>query len=266
MWWYRSLIFGAFTSTTLSQFVPEPTGFNTTKGYANIPVRFKEVPTGICELDPNVKSYSGYADVDKDQHMFFWFFEAREVDPLEAPLTIWISGGPGASSINELFQHLGPCFVDYSGNAYNNPHSWSTFSNILFVDQPNQVGFSYSVPVPAYMNDDGHIIPVSNNSCPSGTEDSCGTWSLPDVQLTANSTVNAAPNMWKTLQGFLGAFPQYAGNGLHLNSESYGGHYGPVFSQYFEEQNAANISGTTEIKMESLMVGNGWYVAISPFL
>lgn len=39
----------------------------------DIPVRYKEVPTGTCELDPNVKSYSGYVDVAEDQHYFFWF-------------------------------------------------------------------------------------------------------------------------------------------------------------------------------------------------
>src|SRR4051812_29734612 len=81
-----------------AQFVPAPQDLIEKMGFAGIPVRYKEVPTGICELDPNVKSYSGYADVDKDQHIFFWFFEARNVDPLEAPLTVWMNGGPGSSS------------------------------------------------------------------------------------------------------------------------------------------------------------------------
>lgn len=73
------------------QFVTPPTGFTQAKGYAGIDVRYKEVPTGICELDPNVKSFSGYADVAEDQHLFFWFFEARNVDPTKAPLTVWVS-------------------------------------------------------------------------------------------------------------------------------------------------------------------------------
>jgi carboxypeptidase C (cathepsin A) len=257
-WFSLLLLLGTITSTATAQFVPAPTGFTNTTGYAEIPVRFKQVPTGICELDPTVKSYSGYADVAENQHIFFWFFEAREVDPLEAPLTIWISGGPGSSSANELFQHLGPCSVDYSGNVYSNPHSWSTYSNMLFVDQPNQVGFSYSIPVPAY-KDENDIVPLPNNTCPLDKE-GCGTWSLPGESLTANSTANAPPNMWKTLQGFLGAFPQYADHGLHLASESYGGHYGPVFAEYFEQQNQANISGTTNITLKSLMIGNGWYI------
>lgn len=54
-----------------AQFVPEPTDLITKKGHAGINVRYKEVPAGICELDPNVKSFSGYADVEDNQHIFW---------------------------------------------------------------------------------------------------------------------------------------------------------------------------------------------------
>ena len=46
-----------------AQFVPAPTDLISATGYAGIPVRYKQVPAGICELDPDVKSYSGYVDV-----------------------------------------------------------------------------------------------------------------------------------------------------------------------------------------------------------
>ena len=55
----------------LAQFVPAPTDLITKEGYAGINVRYKEVPTGICEMDPDVKSYSGYADVAENQHIFW---------------------------------------------------------------------------------------------------------------------------------------------------------------------------------------------------
>lgn len=46
-----------------AQFIPAPIDLKSVKGYANTTVRYKQVPTGICELDPAVKSYSGYVDV-----------------------------------------------------------------------------------------------------------------------------------------------------------------------------------------------------------
>lgn len=58
-------------ATVNAQFVPAPTDLITKEGYVGINVRYKEVPTGICELDPNVKSFSGYADVDENQHIFW---------------------------------------------------------------------------------------------------------------------------------------------------------------------------------------------------
>ena len=40
----------ALAAQAYSQFVPFPTDLTTTKGYAGYQVRWKEVPTGICEL------------------------------------------------------------------------------------------------------------------------------------------------------------------------------------------------------------------------
>ncbi|KAF2085724.1 alpha/beta-hydrolase [Saccharata proteae CBS 121410] len=243
------------------QFVNPPTNLTHATGYAGVDVRYKQVPPGICELDPSVKSFSGYADVDEDQHVFWWFFETRNGDPETAPLTVWINGGPGSSSMIGLFQENGPCGVDKDGNVYNNPYSWNEASNMLYIDQPTQVGFSYSIPVPAYTSSQGDIVVLPNATCPSYASalGSCGTYSYPNLTLTANSTTAAAPGFYKTLQGFMGAFPQYSRHGFHFTTESYGGHYGPVFNEYIEAQNAANASGTHEIHLESVMIGNGWF-------
>lgn len=78
----------------LAQFIPAPTDLNQTTGYLDIPVRFKQVPDGICETTPGVQSFSGYVDIAEHEHIFFWFFEARNEDPSTAPLTVWINGGP----------------------------------------------------------------------------------------------------------------------------------------------------------------------------
>lgn len=113
-----------FSTWAAAQFVPAPTDLTQSKGFLDLPVRYKQVPEGICELTPGVKSFSGYVDIAEEEHIFFWFFEARNQDPHTAPLTVWINGGPGSSSMIGLFQELGPCGVDSNGEVYNNPYAW----------------------------------------------------------------------------------------------------------------------------------------------
>jgi hypothetical protein len=57
----------AAAPAAISQFIAPPTDFTNATGYMGIQVRYKAVPTGICELDLNVKSYSGYVDVAENQ-------------------------------------------------------------------------------------------------------------------------------------------------------------------------------------------------------
>ena len=162
-----------------------------------------------------------------------------------------------------LFQELGPCGVGPDMKPFNNPYSWSNASNLLFIDQPNTVGFSYSVPIPGY-KEDGFIIQLPDETCPEYAEgfETCGTYSKPSLQLTPNTTEGAAPGMWKTLQGFMGAFPQYTNGGFSFATESYGGHYAPIFNAYILDQNAKNISGACPIDLQNVLIGNGWYVTL----
>ena len=256
-----TLITAALLGAATAQFVAPPADLIEKAGYAGYNVRYKEVPTGICELNPDVKSYSGYVDIAKDQHNFFWFFEARNQDPKTAPLTVWINGGPGSSSMIGLFQELGPCTIDADMNVVDNPYSWSNASNMLFIDEPTQVGFSYSIPVPAYVDPNSKLpVELPDNKCPDFASDwSCGTWSYWNESLTVSSTPQAAPQFYATLQGFMGAFPQYARNKFLFTTESYGGHYGPVFNEYIEQQNANLAPGAMEIHLGAVLIGNGWF-------
>lgn len=208
----------------LSQFLSPPTGL-TTENSGTYPVRYKEVPPGICEQRSDIKSISGYVDVSADQHIFFWFFEARNADPQTAPLTTWINGGPGASSMIGLFQEMGPCSIDAGGNLVDNPYSWTNFSNVLFIDQPVQTGFSYTKTTSGYISpENGSVIVVQDDVCPSDaiTAGTCGTFSNPDdVSGVPVSTMAAASSFYAALQGFRGAFPQYARTGFHFATGQY---------------------------------------------
>ena len=80
------------------------TGVTTITAPSGAQIRYKEPgKAGVCETTPGVNSYSGYIDLAPDAHTFFWFFEARS-NPADAPLTLWLNGGPGSDSLIGLFQ------------------------------------------------------------------------------------------------------------------------------------------------------------------
>ncbi|KAJ7725953.1 serine carboxypeptidase [Mycena metata] len=181
--------------------------------------------SGVCETTPGVLQVSGYGDIAANQSIFFWYFAARN-NPETAPLSLWFNGGPGSSSMLGLFQELGPCRItnDSSGVTLN-PFSWNTDSNFLFIDQPVGVGWSH------------------------------GT-------LGVNTSLAAAVDVWTFLQMFFAdsRFSHLFANDLAIWTESYGGHYGPVFAKYFLDQNAAIESGTVSgqrLNLRTLGIGNG---------
>ena len=80
------------------------TGVTTITAPSGAQIRYKEPgKAGVCETTPGVNSYSGYIDLAPDAHTFFWFFEARH-NPADAPLTLWLNGGPGSDSLIGLFE------------------------------------------------------------------------------------------------------------------------------------------------------------------
>ena len=248
-------------SIVSTQFVEPPKDLKTVKGHANTTVRFKEVPHGICETHKGVKSFSGYVDTAEDEHMFFWFFESRN-DPKNDPLTIWFNGGPGSSSMIGLFQEVGPCRMWPNGTLYDNEFSFNEVSNLLVIDQPVSTGFSYSKVGPVILDtNSGSIKTLEKENCPDyiSVSEKCATLSIPESTKSPKSTKEAAPAVWKTIRGFLGAFPEYSRASLHIATESYGGHYAPVFGMHFLEQNDLKLDGTVPLHLESIMIGNGWY-------
>ena len=93
------------------------------------------------------KQYSGYMPLgDQDETaLFFWFVESQ-TNPSTDPLTLWLNGGPGSSSIAFGFwtEH-GPYRLQENAAGVNNySYSWNQQANIVYVESPSGVGFSYS--------------------------------------------------------------------------------------------------------------------------
>ncbi|KAI9838358.1 MAG: hypothetical protein M1819_005626 [Sarea resinae] len=255
----------------------------------NISIVYKSPPPGTCTtVFPTQKQYTGYVELppftlaplqqNYSINTFFWFIEARD-SPETAPLTIWLNGGPATSSMIGLFEESGPCeVIEMARGVYGTQArqwGWDRTSNMIYVDQPNQVGFSYETPVNASLNlltgDFEAVGPVPDD-LPAYSYLN-GTFSLTNNG-TTNTTEISAYAIWHMLQGFLGAFPQYnpgtrprsnvTGDvGINLFTESYGGKYGPAFASVWEEQNARrqngsiSSNGTLDIRLRSLGIING---------
>ncbi|ONI29844.1 hypothetical protein PRUPE_1G217200 [Prunus persica] len=110
------------------------------------------------------QQYSGYVTVDeKKQRALFYYFAEAEIDPASKPLVLWLNGGPGCSSLGVgAFSENGP-FRPSGEVLVRNEHSWNREANMLYLETPIGVGFSYSTDTSSYeaVNDHitGHYVP-----------------------------------------------------------------------------------------------------------
>ncbi|KAF2271875.1 uncharacterized protein EI97DRAFT_241984 [Westerdykella ornata] len=170
----------------------------------NYNLRVKKVDPSSLGVD-KVKQYSGYLDDDEeDKHLFYWFFESRN-DPANDPVVLWLNGGPGCSSLMGLFMELGPSSVTKKLELKYNEFSWNNNASVIFLDQPVNVGYSYS----------------------SGS---------------VSNTVAAGKDIYALLTLFFKQFPEYSKQSFHIAGESYAGHYIPVFASEILSHKKRNIN------------------------
>jgi cathepsin A (carboxypeptidase C) len=136
-----------------------------------------------------------------------------------------VDGGPGCSSTTGLLFELGPCLITANGTGtVFNPYSWTEHSNMIFLDQPVNVGYSYT---------EGQQV------------------------LT---TPEASKDVYAFLQLFMKTFPEYSSQEFNIAGESYAGTYIPNFASHiFEEQKKLDTakSDHARINLKSVLIGNG---------
>ncbi|XP_055504712.1 lysosomal protective protein-like [Leucoraja erinacea] len=143
----------------------------------------------------NFKQWSGYLEAGPGIHLHYWFVTSQR-DPTTDPLVLWLNGGPGCSSLDGFLSENGPFHVNDDGSTlYINEYSWNKVANMLYLESPAGVGFSYS--------DSGNY---------------------------ATNDKEVAENNYLALQDFFKKFPEFAQNEFYVFAESYGGVYGPSLS------------------------------------
>ncbi|KAG7389971.1 hypothetical protein PHYPSEUDO_009229 [Phytophthora pseudosyringae] len=158
-----------------------------------------------------------------DDYYFYWFYESRG-SPETDPLVLWLTGGPGSSSMFALLTENGPCTIQPDLTTKFNPYAWNSNANVIWLDQPTGVGYSFGSPADKDYNE-----------------------------------TNVGENIYWFLRGFLEQHPQYQGREFFVTGESYGGHYVPAAAHYLWEvnkQSRADGEGPL-LNLKGLAIGNG---------
>jgi len=169
-------------------------------------------------------SYSGYITVNStyNSNTFFWYFPAQSGDA-SAPTILWLNGGPGFSSLFGMFNEIGPFYVstDNFPQLEPIPYTWNKDYNLVFMDNPVGVGFSY-------------------------TEDNLGYSRYED---------QVADNLYSAVSQFFQLFPNLQNNDFYFAGESYAGKYVP--SACYKIWQMSQKSGSVKIPLVGISIGDG---------
>ena len=167
--------------------------------------------------------YSGYLS-SSTVKQFHYMFNLASEDYENKPLVLWLNGGPGCSSLEGWASENGPMKLDSKGKFNMNEYSWNKAANMLYMESPGDVGFSYI---------DSKL----------------------DYELEINDDIAAQDN-FNALQDFFKKFPSFKGKDFYISGESYAGIYIPMLAEKIINYNN-NVSAIEKINLKGILVGNG---------
>ncbi|KAK1156289.1 lysosomal protective protein-like [Acipenser oxyrinchus oxyrinchus] len=160
------------------------------------------------DKQPSFRQYSGYLNVAESKHLHYWFVEAQ-LNPSSSPVVLWLNGGPGCSSLDGFLTEHGPFLIQDDGTTLKyNPYSWNMIANMLYLESPAGVGFSYS----------------------------------DNKNYTTNDT-EVSMNNYLALKEFFRLFPEFSTNKFFITGESYAGIYIPTLAERVMEDSSINMQG-----------------------
>ncbi|XP_031484693.1 serine carboxypeptidase-like 27 isoform X2 [Nymphaea colorata] len=168
--------------------------------------------------------FSGYVTVNEEagRALFYWLTESPTYSS-SRPLVLWLNGGPGCSSIAYgAAEELGPFHIHPDGRTlFLNKYAWNNLANMLFLESPAGVGFSYTN--------------TSSNLYDTGDQ-------------------RTAEDAYVFLINWLERFPQYKHRDFYISGESYAGHYVPQLAHLVFKRNQGVQNPV--INLKGFMVGN----------
>ena len=167
--------------------------------------------------------YSGFFEIDAstDSNTYFMFSTAMS-GRKDAPVILWLNGGPGASSLLGFYDELGPFGIDSALSLVPRAVSWNRDAHLIAIDNPLGVGFSHT------------------NSL---------------ARMATNQTTVGA-DLYSALSQFFDMFPELRKNAFYCTGESYGGKYVPAAAYTIHQRNAAAAAGR-QINLKGIAIGDG---------
>lgn len=171
---------------------------------------------------PDVHSYSGYLTVNEtcNSNLFFWYFVAQSDAQDDAPVVLWLQGGPGASSLYGLFTENGPFSVKSNMKLTPRQYSWHLNHHLIYIDNPVGTGFSFTD------RDEGYSV----------NEEQVGN------------------NLYAALIQFFQLFPNLQSRNFFVTGESYAGKYVPAVAHTIHREDP---NSRVKINLQGLAIGNG---------
>ncbi|CAA6668904.1 unnamed protein product [Spirodela intermedia] len=187
--------------------------------------------SGAAPSPAPISQYSGFITVDREsgRALFYWFFVAQTL-PSRRPLLLWLNGGPGCSSVGYgAAVELGPLRVKRDGNGLEfNRYAWNQEANLLFLESPVGVGFSYT-----------------NTSS--------------DLNKLNDELV--AEDAYEFLVNWYERFPQYKSHDFYISGESYAGHYVPQLAELIYDRNEDSSGKFPRINLRGFI---NWVLIYGP--
>ncbi|XP_049397595.1 serine carboxypeptidase-like 7 [Solanum stenotomum] len=170
---------------------------------------------------------TGYIGVGEGEEVqLFYYFVKSESDPETDPLILWITGGPGCSSLEGLTMEFGPLHFDdmeYNGSLPTlslNTHSWTKVASIIFLDLPVKTGFSYATTEKANQTDN----------------------------------LQTGEHAYQFLQKWLANHSKFLQNPIYIGGDSYSGTTVPIVVQTISNGNDAKTKPM--INLKGYILGN----------
>ncbi|KAI3722223.1 hypothetical protein L2E82_33254 [Cichorium intybus] len=163
--------------------------------------------------------------VNEDVQLFYYFVRS-ESTPKDDPLMLWLTGGPGCSSISGLLFEIGP--IEFEADPYNGSlpklilrsESWTKMASIIFLDIPVGTGFSYARTASA----------------------------------SRSTNILYSEHAYEFMRKWLQSHPEFISNPFYVGGDSYSGNPVPIITQLISNEN--EVGSKPYINLKGYVLGN----------